>query len=142
MKVNIVSECERELRLQSLQKVAETALRSEGIKKNLTVIISSDQTIIELNKRYFSRDSLTDVISFSLNEKKLLGEVYVCLSEAERLSRQLSRPLEAELALYIIHGILHLAGYDDRTDRDFNKMHRREDELLRKLGYPPANITR
>jgi rRNA maturation RNase YbeY len=66
------------------------------------------------------------------------GEVYVCVPEALRQSRARKIPHRLELLLYSIHGMLHLLSYDDRTARDFNRMHRTEDAILTGLGFGPV----
>jgi len=140
MSTKFVFEVDCPVDRQKLKQAAEHVLAREGVRSKVVVILSSDETILRLNTQFLEKHSLTDVLSFPWHDKKLLGEVYVCVSVAERSARELSRTLESELILYIIHGILHLTGYDDTSDREFKRMHRREDELLGELGYPPAGI--
>lgn len=66
------------------------------------------------------------------------GEVIVCLPEARRQARRLSSTLQKELLLYALHGMLHLSGFDDRTARGYQAMHRKEDQILTRLGVGPV----
>ena len=84
----------------------------------------------------------TDVLTFPLETDAtghtISGEIVVCVPEARRRARENGIPLEREVLLYALHGMLHLIGYDDRTDAGFAKMHRMEDDILTKLGVGPV----
>jgi probable rRNA maturation factor len=84
----------------------------------------------------------TDVLTFPLEAdaggRVTGGEVVVCVPEARRRAREHRTRLEHELLLYALHGMLHLCGYDDRTQRAYAKMHRTEDQILKKLGIGPV----
>lgn len=66
------------------------------------------------------------------------GEIVICHSVARQSARRLGHPIGHELLLYAIHGLLHLSGFDDRTDSAFAAMHAREDELLADMGVGPV----
>lgn len=94
-----------------------------------------------LHRRYLNRAGPTDVLTFDLGTDResgrLDGEIVVCADLARREARARGGSREAvrnELALYVVHGILHLAGYDDGTPRRAARMHAREDELLADAG--------
>jgi probable rRNA maturation factor len=70
--------------------------------------------------------------------RAVAGEVVACVPVARREAARRDIPVEHELLLYIIHGILHLSGFDDRTDRACRSMHRAEDRILRRLGIGPV----
>ena len=84
----------------------------------------------------------TDVLTFPLDVdsrgRATSGEVVVCVPEARRRAREHGHPVERELLLYSLHGLLHLCGYDDRNARDFRRMHRTEDAILTQLGIGPV----
>jgi probable rRNA maturation factor len=88
----------------------------------------------------------TDVLTFPMEldarGRPTGGEVVICIPEARRRCKELKTPLKHELLLYAIHGMLHLSGFDDRTDREFRRMHRMEDTILRRLGVGPVFDTR
>src|SRR5205823_12257818 len=92
----------------------------------------------QLHQRFMNRRGPTDVLTFPLEldgrGRALTGEIVICLPEAHRRAKSERIPLKNELLLYAIHGLLHLAGYDDRTARGFKIMHQLEDKILVRLG--------
>jgi len=81
-----------------------------------------------LNKEYLSHDYVTDVLTFELGEDQ--GEIIICPQVACTNARAHQNTTEKEIILYVIHGILHLAGYDDHAPKDILEMRRMENELL------------
>ncbi len=96
----------------------------------------------ELHARYLDITGPTDVLTFPLDEdargRATSGEVVICVPEARRQSKSRGVEMRLELLLYALHGMLHLAGFDDRTDRGFAAMHRTEDSILKRLGFEPV----
>jgi len=96
----------------------------------------------ELHEQFMSIAGPTDVLTFPLDVdargRPVSGEVVVCLPEARRQARNRKVPVEQELLLYALHGLLHLCGYDDRTGRAYRAMHRTEDQILTRLGVGPV----
>ena len=78
--------------------------------------------------------------------RTLAGEVYVCVPEARRGSKEHGTRVADELLLYALHGMLHLCGFDDRTPAGFQRMHRTEDRILTRIGvgavFEPHRHTR
>ncbi len=108
---------------------------------SLSITVVDEPKMIELNARYKGAEGSTDVLAFDLSddpERGLDGEIVVCRDVAERESRRRGLTLGSELQLYVIHGVLHLLGYDDRDEQDAARMHAREDELLTALGVGPV----
>ena len=90
----------------------------------------------ELNSRYTGRRGSTDVLAFPLEEGEYLGEVIISLESCRRQSilRQVS--FQEELSLLVVHGVLHLAGYDHTEDKDSEeRMRNLETEVLARLGF-------
>ena len=89
-----------------------------------------------------SVDGPTDVLTFPIDVdargRALSGEVVVCVPQAKRRASERDIPPKLELLLYALHGMLHLSGYDDRTDRGYREMHRTEDHILSQLGFGPV----
>ena len=108
----------------------------------LSLAIVGDRRMAELHERFMNVAGPTDVLTFPLDVdprgRPLSGEVVVCLPEARRQAKRRNVPVERELLLYALHGLLHLCGYDDRTTGDFRAMHRAEDEILTRLGVGPV----
>lgn len=127
------------LDLQSFRILAEAAIEkiSEAENKNFTVAFVSDRRMRELNKTFRGKSATTDVLSFPFepNEFELgeetLGEIVISVEQAERQASENDLTLENEVKQLILHGILHLCGYDHETDA--GEMNRRELELREKL---------
>ncbi len=91
-----------------------------------------------LHHQYLRQKSPTDVLTFELEHdgrgRAISGEIVICTSVARRQARRLGHSVRRELLLYALHGLLHLSGWDDRTEAAFAAMHAKEDEILSKLG--------
>jgi len=104
--------------------------------KNISILLCDNKTIKKLHKRYFKKRYATDVISFPLEDNldpNYLGEVIVSVQEAVNVASKLNIKWKKELILYIIHGILHLTGYKDRTKKQKEIMRAKEEEVLTAL---------
>jgi len=103
---------------------------------DFSVALVSDSRIAALNGRYRGKRRPTDVLSFPLRNGSAgdgyLGEVVISAQTAQRNARRYGHSAEEELKLLILHGVLHLLGYDHETDR--GQMSRREHQLRRRLG--------
>ena len=110
--------------------------------REMSLALVGDARMAKLHEQFMGIPGPTDVLTFPLDEDKrgraTAGEVVVCVPEAARRAKAGGEKLERELLLYALHGLLHLCGYDDRTDRDFRRMHRTEDMILTKLGVGPV----
>jgi probable rRNA maturation factor len=93
----------------------------------------TEKEIRRLNLRFLDRDEATDVLAFPLEEDE--GEVVVSAERALAIAKELGVDPEAELMLYVVHGILHLVGYDDHDADEARRMHARALRLLRSAGY-------
>jgi probable rRNA maturation factor len=108
----------------------------------LSIALVGDAEMAELHEQFLGIAGPTDVLTFPLDQDDaghdVAGEVIVCVPEARRQAALNGHPVEQEVLLYALHGILHLSGFDDRTPVGFRKMHRKEDEILQKLGIGPV----
>lgn len=106
--------------------------------RSLSVALVGDAVMSRLHRRFLGIDGPTDVLTFPLERdaqgRVLDGEVVVCVPHARRAARLRGIDPGDELLLYALHGVLHLAGYDDTTPRGFRRMHEREDAILRRIG--------
>ncbi len=100
----------------------------------LNVVFVNDKYIRALNKAYRGKDKATDVLSFSYGPDELIGEVYVSVETAERQAKDHKHSLSDELIRLIVHGILHVYGYDHEKDRDYKKMFAVEKKVLGKIA--------
>ena len=122
----------RALVVRYVRGVLISARRSRGA---ITVVFTNDRTSRRLNRRFLGHDRPTDVIAFSLGDgPNLEGEIYVNLEKARRQARTYHVTAANEIARLIIHGTLHLFGYDDRTRAKARRMKAREDFLVSHLA--------
>ncbi|HWE38364.1 MAG TPA: rRNA maturation RNase YbeY [Isosphaeraceae bacterium] len=124
----------------ALAALARRVLAGEGVgRAAISVALVDDATIHNLNRRHLGHDWPTDVISFVLSEPgepALAGELVVSAEMAATTARAAGADPAAELALYVVHGLLHLCGYDDRDEASAAAMRRREADVLAAAGLP------
>ncbi len=129
-----------ELDFAGLKAAAKAVLEGEGVPSaKVTCAVMDDATIHVLNNRHLKHDEPTDVLTFPYTlpgAKKLEGDIAIGAEVAVRAAAERGHPVHAELCLYVIHGCLHLCGYNDKTDKDAAEMRRKEREYLAKLGLP------
>jgi probable rRNA maturation factor len=123
-----------------LRKIAQRILDASGCPKaELSILIVDDQAIQELNREYLGKDRPTNVISFSMREGEggslhpdILGDIVISAETAAREAGEASVSFESELYFLLLHGILHLLGYDhERVGRDEAKrMEDKEQEIF------------
>lgn len=104
----------------------------------ISIVFVNDEKISQIHLDFMDDSSTTDVISFDLSDEFddfKTFEIVVNSDMARRQSQLRSNAFQAELALYVLHGLLHNLGFDDLTEPEFEKMHRTEDEVLTSLGY-------
>jgi probable rRNA maturation factor len=121
-----------------LEQAIRCTLKRHGCRSaTLSLALVDDARMAAIHERFLGRRGPTDVISFDLsdNESRLEGEVVVSVDAARRQSRARGHSPAAELALYAVHGTLHLLGFDDATPGDARAMHDEEDRILTELGY-------
>jgi probable rRNA maturation factor len=116
---------------------------AEGfVSGQLSVAVVGDTAMSRLHRRFADTPGPTDVLAFDLGSQPARGhldaEVILCASFAWRVAQGQLPAARRELALYLVHGILHLAGYEDGTPAGFEAMHTREDQLLSQLGLGPV----
>lgn len=113
----------------------EKVIRSEKrLAGDLSFIITSDNNILEINRRFLNHDYYTDVIAFGYNEgRKVNGEIYISLDTVKFNASNYKVSLRNELLRTMIHGTLHLCGYDDKKRTDKVLMKKQEDKYLTEI---------
>ena len=123
-----------------LRETVRAVLAGEGIADaEISLAFVDNPTIHRLNKRYLDHDEPTDVLSFPLSEpgtKKLAGELVIGVEVAQAAAIERGHDVQAELTLYVIHGLLHLCGLGDKSSKDAAKMRDRERHYLKQLDWP------
>jgi probable rRNA maturation factor len=113
----------------------EKVIRSENyIPGDLYFIITNDKKVLKINKEFLKRDSKTDVIAFDYSDKKIVnGEVYISINTVKRNANNYKVSLRKEIIRVMIHGTLHLCGYNDKRKREKEKMNKRENYWIDKI---------
>ncbi len=119
-------------------KLVQRVLEGEQCQNGeVNIVFVDDKMITELNTEYLNHHYTTDVLSFRLseeNEKKLDGEVYVNVSQAKRQATEYRVAVKNEIGRLVIHGTLHLLGYEDNTPGKKRRMSKKEDFYLGNSG--------
>ena len=96
------------------------------------------EEITALNEQYLRHEGPTDVITFDYGSSReasiLLGDIVICVDEAIAQAPRFRSTWQAELVRYVVHGVLHLLGFDDKTSAKRQRMRHREDDLMRKMA--------
>jgi probable rRNA maturation factor len=146
-------------------RLAEAVLSDEGVQGDaeLSMLFVDETSIADLNKRFLGKDGPTDVLAFPIDEEPaesgrspdsggtgpgftgdpeeaptLLGDVVICPAVAHRNAPEHAGTFEDELALLVVHGVLHLLGLDHMEDEEAEEMEAKERALLAKHHAPPA----
>jgi probable rRNA maturation factor len=140
IRVDITCNCrDLEVDFDRLRKLVQQICRCFALDKAaINVAIVGDETIKKVNSEFLDRPQPTDVISFDLSDDHTAEQSYDLLINAEEAARQSAKrghSTEAELALYITHGLLHNLGFDDADETQSRKMHNMEDEILQQAGF-------
>jgi probable rRNA maturation factor len=126
------------------RQAAGKALTHEGQPDSLdmTIVLSDDAELRTLNLQFMGIDAPTDVLSFPADEvdpesgERYLGDIILSVERAKEQSGQGNHPIEAEIQLLIVHGVLHLLGYDHANPEGKARMWSVQAEILKELGSP------
>lgn len=135
--ISIANPYEQPLDFAALKDAARTVLAGEGVKDaKIVLAFINNEHIHRLNKQYLDHDEPTDVLTFPYSKPKaakLEGEVVIGYEIAAEYAADRGHDVTLEYLLYVIHGCLHLCGYDDRDAKQSKKMRTKEREYLAKL---------
>ena len=119
---------ESEAVVQWIQKILQ---QEEKQLLQLTYIFCSDEYLFEINQEYLSHDTYTDIITFPYTDPPLIeGDIFISIDRVRENARNLGLPFEQELHRVMIHGVLHLCGYPDKTTEEAAQMRTMEDKAL------------
>lgn len=150
MSVDLADTQHRSVDAARLVSLGERVLEAEGYRgeAECSVILVSDERMAEMNRLHLGRQGATDVLALPLEELRPgqvehppsdgpplhLGDVYIAPDYVFRQAQAYGIPGEDEMALMVVHGVLHLLGYDHQDDLDAERMERRERSILREAG--------
>lgn len=151
MTIHITSDLNAPVEQAWLERVIETTLGMEGFSAPVEVGVSfvSDDEMARHNEEYLGREGPTDVLSFGVDTLTpgdppphvvgqppiALGDVLIAPDYVRRQAEQLEQDFESELALMVVHGLLHLMGYDHEVEAEAEHMEARETQILSALGW-------
>lgn len=117
------------------QWIKDTILTEGKIPGDMTFIFCSDQYLLEVNKQYLNHDYFTDIITFDYVENNVIsGDIFISCERVKENAAEFHTGFDNELRRIIIHGVLHLIGYKDKSKKDKLLMTSKEDFYLNKLS--------
>ena len=131
-----------------LERAARAALEHEShsLDAELSVILTDDARLHELNLNYLGVDAPTDVLSFPASETdpetgaRYIGDILISIPRAQTQADSAGHPLESEVQLLVVHGVLHLIGHDHAEAEEKARMWKAQAEILEKLGLGQIQI--
>ena len=131
-----------------LARDARTALEHEAqsLESDLSIILTDDSRLHELNLNYLGVDAPTDVLSFPASETdpetgaRYIGDILISVPRAQAQADAAGHPLEAEVQLLVVHGVLHLIGHDHAEAEEKARMWKAQAEILERLGLGQIQI--
>ena len=131
-----------------LERAANAALEHEAqsLDSELSIILTNDSRLHELNLNYLGVDSPTDVLSFPASETdpetgaRYIGDILISIPRAQSQAASAGHPLEWEVQLLVVHGVLHLLGHDHAEDEEKARMWKAQAEILESLGLGGIQI--
>ena len=115
-----------------IRRVVRETLKREAKGGEVSIVLTDNEYIRELNLKYRSVDRATDVLAFPMDEE-ILGDIVISVEKAKEQALVYRKSLKNEVGRLVIHGILHLIGYDDSSRASLKKMHAREEEILKEI---------
>ena len=127
--------------IDKIKEITRFILEKEGCKETeVSILLTEDDRIRQLNKRYRNTNEVTDVLAFYQQKNKkealisnLLGDVVISTETAKRQAKECNQPFLKEFYLYLIHGLLHLLNYKDETPQDYRDIKKRQEQLLKEV---------
>lgn len=114
--------------------INETIIGENSNPGIINFIFTSDKYLLEINKQYLSHNYFTDIITFNYCEQNIInGDIYISITTVKNNSKHFNVTFTEELHRVMIHGILHLLGYEDKTDEEKTKMREKENQYLERF---------
>ena len=137
-----MDDLEPDISEELVEKAATEALQhqSAALTAELTIVLSDDNQLRELNQQWMGVDAPTDVLSFPSDEidpdtgNRYLGDILISVQRAVEQAKTAGHAVESEIQLLIVHGVLHLLGYDHADAKEKTRMWKAQAEILALLG--------
>lgn len=131
-----------------LERATHAALehQAESLDSELTIVLTDDARLKELNRHYLGIDAPTDVLSFPASETdpetgaRYIGDILISIPRAKSQATAAGHPLESEVQLLVVHGVLHLLGHDHADAKEKSRMWKAQHEILTQLGLGNIEI--
>ena len=120
---------------RNLKEALKNLATEEGkVLKDLSIVFTDDEYLLEVNKQYLNHDYFTDVITFDYSSfPELSGDVMISLDRVKDNAQSLNQSFELEFYRVVFHGVLHLCGYKDKTEADTKLMRSKEDFYINRF---------
>jgi probable rRNA maturation factor len=132
--------------IERATRAAQAALAHQSADGDITLVLTDDAQLQDLNRDYLGIDAPTDVLSFPATEMdpetgaSYLGDILISIPRAMMQAQAAGHPLESEVQLLVVHGVLHLLGYDHADPEEKTKMWLAQSEILQKIGLSDIEI--
>ena len=124
-----------EFNKESIRGLLEMVLsENKHQSADINIIIMDDDSLRQIKKEYFNQDVYTDVIAFNIDEDPFEGELYISYDRVKDNAEKFNDSFEGEFMRILIHGTLHLCGFDDQTKEDKSRMTSMEEDYLKKFS--------
>lgn len=130
--VEINNTTDEKIDLQLVREVAEKFCVEHGVTGELSIAFVSDDDMKEMNLQTRGKDKVTDILSFEDDDEEHFGELVIDYSQIKRQSKEFTKSIDDELVFILVHGLLHLLGYDDEVEEKRLEMIARGEEFIRK----------
>ena len=132
--IEINNKTKSKINIKLTKRVAQKFLKYYNKESSeLSIAFVGDKTIRKLNKTYRGIDKITDVLAFS-GEDEFLGEVIINYAQVKRQAKKFGNNIQQELIFILVHGLLHLLGYDDKAEKGRLEMERMGEEFIKVIG--------
>ena len=132
--VKVINRSSKTVDEDRVKSIVEKVLKDEIGDVDVNVVFVDSNEMERLNERFRGVEGPTDVLTFPYHDEDVYGEIVVCLDVVEKNANRFTVPYEEELLTVLIHGVLHLAGYDhEREDRRSVEMFRKQKEYVEKM---------
>jgi|SRR5271157_686655 len=132
--------------VQVIERAAKRALEHKSASGDISIVLTNNARLHQLNHDYLGVDAPTDVLSFPASETdpetgaRYLGDILISIARAEEQAKSASHPLEAEVQLLVVHGVLHLLGHDHANAKEKAMMWKVQAEILESIGLSGIEI--